>query len=300
MECKTDQARRQKVVIIETRQPAPIQDYSMIKSSSKVATAVQNMNTSEIVTNETIQSSDQFDSGEENKIEVEHDCDDVEQEKTKTGTTNIILSTETDNDTECKVQNALKDKVKEVEILSSKLSSCEALCGDITEENKILSREKGELTIRLETELEERFKHLDEKTELVNRVEEYSKQIEVANKGKNKAVKELRALIEQQDKLRQELAMFRKQSRTSEADLIIVRQEFCKINSLENQIKNLENQIKNLVDVQKFQGNTLEAANSKVHKLAKEKISLVGEKADQKRKLKELRTVNQNLEIAVG
>merc|ERR1719186_1565091 len=149
MECKTDQARRQKVVIIETRQPAPIQDYSMIKSSSKVATAVQNSYTSEIVTNETIQSSDQFDSGEENKIEVEHECEDVKQEKTKTGTTNIILSTETDSDIECKVQNALKDKVKEVEILSSKLSSCEALCGDITEENKILSREKGELTIRL-------------------------------------------------------------------------------------------------------------------------------------------------------
>merc|ERR1719186_363059 len=213
MECKTDQARRQKVVIIETRQPAPIQDYSMIKSSSKVATAVQNMNTSEIVTNETIQSSDQFDSGEENKIEVEHDCDDVEQEKTKIGTTNIILSTVTDSDIECKVQNALKDKVKEVEILSSKLSSCEALCGDITEENKILSREKGELTSRLEKEMEEKVKLLDEMTELLDMVEQYSKQIKDVNKGKNMNVKE-------QDKLRQELTKFREQSGTAEEELL--------------------------------------------------------------------------------
>merc|ERR1719186_1496385 len=292
MECKTDQARRQKVVIIETRQPAPIQDYSMIKSSSKVATAVQNMNTSEIVTNETIQSSDQFDSGEENKIEVEHDCEDVEQEKTKTGTTNIILSTETDSDIECKVQNALKDKVKEVEILSSKLSSCEALCGDITEENEILSREKGELTSRLEKELEERVKHLDEKTELVDRVEEYSKQIKEANKGKNKAVKELRALIEQQDKLRQELTMFREQSGNAEAELIIVRQELAKFNRLKDQVKNF-------VDVLGFQRNFLEAAKSKVDKFVAEKISPDDEKAELKRKLKELVTVNQNLEIAV-
>merc|ERR1719186_1891752 len=140
--------------------------------------------------------------------------------------------------------------------------------------------------------MEERVKLLDEQAELVDMVEEYRKRIKEANKGKNKAVKELRDLIEQQDKLRQELAMFRKQSRTAEADLIIVRQEFCKI-------KNLENQIKNLVDVHKFQGNTLEAANSKVNNLAKEKISLVDEKAEQQRKLKELRTVNQNLEIAV-
>ena len=103
VECKTDQARRQKVVMSRTSQPAPVQDLSMMKFSSKVATAVQNSNTSEIVTNEAIQGPDQLDSGELNKIEVEHDCDDVEQEKTKTGTTNIILSTETDSDILCKV-----------------------------------------------------------------------------------------------------------------------------------------------------------------------------------------------------
>jgi len=98
-----------------------------------------------------------------------------EQETTNTQTTHIILST--DSDRESMVQKALKDKVKEVEILSSKLSSCEALCGDITEENKILSREKGELTSRLEKEMEEKVKRLDEMTELVDMVEQYSKQI---------------------------------------------------------------------------------------------------------------------------
>merc|ERR1719186_131602 len=163
-----------------TSRPAPVQDISIMKSSSKV---VLNSNTCEIVTNETSQGPDQFISGGENKIEVEHDCEDVEQEKTKTGTANIILNTETDSDIECKVQKALKDKVKEVEILSSKLSRCEALCGDIAEENKILSREKGELTSRLEKELEEKVKLLDEMTELVDMVEQYSKQIKDVNKG---------------------------------------------------------------------------------------------------------------------
>jgi len=78
MECKTDQARRQKVVVSRTSRPAPIQDLSTMKSSSKVAAAVDNINASEIVTNETNQVPDQFNIGEENKAEVEHDCVDVE------------------------------------------------------------------------------------------------------------------------------------------------------------------------------------------------------------------------------
>jgi len=81
---KTDQARRQKVVLVVSRtsRPAPIQDLSTMKSSSKVAKTVRNSNTSVIVTNETIHGSDQFESGEENKPEVEHDCVDVETPST--------------------------------------------------------------------------------------------------------------------------------------------------------------------------------------------------------------------------
>merc|ERR1719186_2829 len=90
MECKTEQTRRQKVVMSRISQASPIQDLSTMKSSSKVATAVQNINTSRIVTNETKPGPDQFMSGEENKTEMEHDWEDIEISSTSNKRSSIV------------------------------------------------------------------------------------------------------------------------------------------------------------------------------------------------------------------
>merc|ERR1719318_986018 len=171
------------------------------------------------------------------------------------------------------VEAVLAANAEEVKILTTRLSDEEARCGKLSEDNRKLSKEKEEMSRILETELERMATILGEKAEQVDKLEEFSSQIKDANKDRDLAVEELRALIQQQDTLRKELGEVREETGNAEAELVSMKQEMAQINISINKgnSESFEDKIKDLAGNIEIHKKFLEEANGKVEDLEKEK-----------------------------
>jgi len=156
--------------------------------------------------------------GEKLKLEQE-----LEQKTEIFSQTEISLSTTSSKLDE--IQNLLKEKDQQIEKLEVKLSKIENKCKETSEQLVTIDTERERLSGMLSEEIEARDVLLQQKDQLVGRLEDTSNMLHAAVKSKNMAVEEIRTQIQQQDILRNELAMAREEAGTAEAELVLVRQE---------------------------------------------------------------------------
>jgi len=126
------------------------------------------------------------------------------------------------------VERALNVKTDEVTNIEANLASSETKCGSMAAELGVVTEERERLANMLDQEIKAREVLLKEKKELVDRLEDTSNMLNAAAKSKDLAIEEIRAQIQQQDKLRQELAAAREEAGNAEAELVIVKQELTK------------------------------------------------------------------------
>jgi len=198
------------------------------------------------------------------------------------------------------VEAVLVAKAEEVKNLTCRLTDEEARCGELFVVNRDLSREKEEMSRILETEMEKRAKVLEEKAELVDKLEYFSLQIKEANRDRDMAVNELRALIQQQDTLRKELEEYREETGNAEAELISIKQEMTQINSRINEgnLESFEDKIKDLAGNIEIHKRFLKEANGKIEELEKEKSEMIDEKVELGLKLKQFLAMNKSMKEA--
>eukprot|EP00092_Neocalanus_flemingeri_P001333 GFUD01001424.1.p1 GENE.GFUD01001424.1~~GFUD01001424.1.p1 ORF type:complete len:785 (-),score=233.53 GFUD01001424.1:792-3146(-) len=126
------------------------------------------------------------------------------------------------------VERALHVKTDEVANLEANLASSETKCGSMAAELGVVAEERERLANMLDQEIKAREMLLKEKMELVDRLEDTNNMLNAAAKSKDLAIEEIRAQIQQQDKLRQELATAREEAGNAEAELVLVKQELSK------------------------------------------------------------------------
>ena len=101
---------------------------------------------------------------------------------------------------------SLKVKADLIAELEAKLCNSELRNAAVTEDFKLLTKERDSLATMLEQEIAARENLLKEKQELMNRLEDTNAMLAAAATSKDLAVAEIRAQIEAQDRLRVELA----------------------------------------------------------------------------------------------
>ena len=137
-----------------------------------------------------------------------------------------LLNTTTEKLVE--VEKSLKEKVDLIAELEAKLGNSELKNAAVSEDIKLLTRERDSLSSMLEQEIVARENLLKEKQELVNRLEDTSAMLAAAATSKDLAVAEIRAQIEAQDRLRVELAKVREEAGHAEAELVLVKQQLAR------------------------------------------------------------------------
>ena len=126
------------------------------------------------------------------------------------------------------VEKSLKEKVDIITELEVKLGSIELKNVAVTEDVRIVTKERDILAAMLEQEIAARENLLKEKQELVNRLEDTHNMLAAAATSKDLAVAEIRAQIEAQDRMRVELAKFREEAGHAEAELVLVKQQLAR------------------------------------------------------------------------
>merc|ERR1712098_809605 len=120
---------------------------------------------------------------------------------------------------------SLEEKQVNITELEKKIVAMEASRGQDVEK---LSQERDSLARMLDQEIKSREALLKEKQELMERLENTNSMLVVATNSKDLAVSEIRALIEQQDGLRKELAALKEEAGHTEAELIVTKQQLVK------------------------------------------------------------------------
>jgi len=120
---------------------------------------------------------------------------------------------------------SLEQKKVNITELEKKIVALEASRGQDVEK---LSQERDSLARMLDLEIKSREALLKEKQELVERLENTNSMLVVATNSKDLAVSEIRALIEQQDGLRKELAALKEEAGHTEAELVVTKQQLVK------------------------------------------------------------------------
>ena len=159
--------------------------------------------------------------------------DKLELEKTLTQTTETLASTErvlkTTSDQLESVEKMLEEKKTVIDELKSSLESYEVKVGGYSSDVQLLTQERDSLAAMLDQEIKARENLMNEKMELMERLEDTTNMLNAATNSKDMAVAEIRSQIEQQDKLRQELARVKEDAGHVEAELVIVKQQLSKI-----------------------------------------------------------------------
>lgn len=158
--------------------------------------------------------------------------DKIQLEQTLTQTTETLTRSESLLDTTTEklmsVEKSLKEKVDIITELEVKLGSIELKNVAVTEDVRIVTKERDSLAAMLEQEIAARENLLKEKQELVNRLEDTNNMLAAAATSKDLAVAEIRAQIEAQDRMRVELAKFREEAGHAEAELVLVKQQLAR------------------------------------------------------------------------
>jgi len=155
--------------------------------------------------------------------------DKIQLEKTLTQTTETLNRSES-------LLNVTTKKLEETELnleqkqftiteLEKKIVALEASRGEDVEK---LNQERDSLARMLDQEIKSREALLKEKQELVDRLENTNSMLVVATNSKDLAVAEIRALIEQQDGLRKEIASLKEEVGHTEAELVVTKQQLVK------------------------------------------------------------------------
>ena len=126
------------------------------------------------------------------------------------------------------VDISLKVKADLIAELEAKLSNSELKNAAVTEDLKLLTKERDSLATMLEQEYAARENILKEKQELINRLEDTNAMLAATATSKDLAVAEIRAQIEAQDRLRVELAKVREEAGHAEAELVLVKQQLAR------------------------------------------------------------------------
>jgi len=126
------------------------------------------------------------------------------------------------------VEKALNITKEELMTIKAELAVSDAKCGSTSSELGVVTEERERLANMLDQEINAREGLMKEKMELIDRLEDTSNMLNAAAKSKDLAIEEIRAQIQQQDKLRQELATAREEAGNAEAELVIVKQELAK------------------------------------------------------------------------
>merc|ERR1719438_523930 len=153
--------------------------------------------------------------------------DKIQLEQTLTQTMETLARSEsilaTTTEKLISVEKSLEEKIDLITELEVKLGSSEMKNVDITEDVKIVAKERDSLAGMLEQEIAARGNLLKEKQELVNRLEDTTAMLAAAATSKDLAVAEIRAQIEAQDRLRVELAKVKEEAGHAEAELVLVK-----------------------------------------------------------------------------
>jgi len=155
--------------------------------------------------------------------------DKLQLEETLTQTSETLSKTESVLSTSTRqlkeVEKALEQKSGQVISLQQELEKTENKCGGLVADVGQLSEERDKLAAMLEVEIKGREALMAEKQELVDRLEDVSNMLNAAAKSKDLAIGEIRTQIEQQDKLRQEMANIKQEKGNLEAELFSVKQQ---------------------------------------------------------------------------
>ena len=134
-----------------------------------------------------------------------------------------LLNTTTEKLTS--VEETLNEKVAKIIELESKIEIVEAKCISFNSDVEILTQERDKLAGMLDLEIKARESLLKEKQELIDRLEDTNALLTATANSKDLAVTEIRSQIEQQDKLRAELARAREEAGHAEAELTLAKQQ---------------------------------------------------------------------------
>jgi len=158
----------------------------------------------------------------------------------------VLVGEKVELQAECKrTQETLGQTEQVLEATTSQLREMETLLGDRAEQISKLQasleesyikvaaggaavEERDRLAGMLDQEIQARELLLQDKQELVDRLEDNTNMLNAATRSKDLAVTEIRAQISQQDILRKELAGARQEAATAEAELVLVRQKLDK------------------------------------------------------------------------
>ena len=155
--------------------------------------------------------------------------DKVQLEETLTQTSETLSKTESVLSASThqlkEVEKALELKIAQVVGLQQDLEKSDSKCGALTSDVGHLREERDKLAAMLEVEIKSRELLMTEKQELVDRLEDVSNMLNAAAKSKDLAVGEIRTQIQQQDKLRQEIANIKQEKGNLEAELYSVKQQ---------------------------------------------------------------------------
>ena len=156
----------------------------------------------------------------------------LQLEKTLTQTTETLGQTERVLSTTTTrlevVEKALNVKSEEVAQLEADLTASQTKCGGMTAKLGVEIEEREHLAKMLDQEIKARELLLTEKKALVDRIEDTSNMLNATAKSKELAIEEIRTQIQQQDKLRQELAAAKEEAGNAEAELVLLKQELAK------------------------------------------------------------------------
>jgi len=184
----------------------------------------------------------------------------------------------------------------------AELSYWKELCEELSENNAKLKKKEGSLRKMLEKEEDEKVKLLNKNTEMLVKLEDLSKHCKDVVRSKDTAVKELRTLIEQEDRVRQELAELKEEYGDVEAELVTVKQEMVQIKEKMNDedSMNFEEKMRGLLTNLDIHQRFLKEANEYVVELEEDKGELTKENTKMKLKLREMQIIEKSMKQAVA
>jgi len=163
--------------------------------------------------------------------------DKIQLEQTLTQTTETLNRSESllkaTTDKLENVETSLNEKIATIDELKTKIEAFEAKCESYNSDVELIKKERDSLASMLDQEIQARESLLKEKQELVSRLEDTSAMLNAAANSKDLAVAEIRSQIEQQDRLRLEMAKLREEAGHAEAELILVKQQLEKFTASE-------------------------------------------------------------------
>ena len=228
------------LLVVQTDQTSLQQKYSsLLDLSEKLTEELTKKNESFIVLEHRHQS---LVENSQKCVELEQDLqtlirDKLQLEQTLTQTTETLTRSESLLDTTTEklnnVEANLEQKITTIAELEGKVAALETKCGGFNSDIGTLVQERDSLANMLDQEIKSREKLLKEKQDLMGKLENSTEMLAAATHSKEIAVAEIRAQIEQQDKLRKELAKLKEEMGHVEAELVVTKQQLARFTEKE-------------------------------------------------------------------